>query len=194
MCGEQRTFRQIPGSSKGSPPRVRGTGRHTGAQQRPVGITPACAGNSPPEWSEALDSKDHPRVCGEQPLPTNKMPSLIGSPPRVRGTASHRHAQTAGGRITPACAGNSILHPLHQDAVGDHPRVCGEQLLLASILLSRWGSPPRVRGTANTSKLPAKLQGITPACAGNSLSYLAKQRQVGITPACAGNRRGQMRR
>ena len=37
-------------------------------------------------------------------------------------------------RITPACAGNSMHAILHGKGVEDHPRVCGEQLLLPSIL------------------------------------------------------------
>ena len=32
------------------------------------------------------------------------------------------------GRITPACAGNSILSRQYRKMAMDHPRVCGEQL------------------------------------------------------------------
>ena len=66
VCGEQSKAAFSAARIWGSPPRVRGTASSHNRSASPSIITPACAGNSPPEWSEALDSKDHPRVCGEQ--------------------------------------------------------------------------------------------------------------------------------
>ena len=51
----------------------------------------------------------------------------------------------------------------------DHPRVCGEK---SPFLLRRskpLGSPPRVRGKANTFHIISINEGITPACAGKSI-------------------------
>ena len=50
-------------------------------------ITPACAGNSSPWGKTKAAPPDHPRVCGEQPMAVEHKPALLGSPPRVRGTA-----------------------------------------------------------------------------------------------------------
>ena len=50
----------------------------------------------------------------------------------------------------------------------DHPRVCGEQAARAAVRRRRYGSPPRVRGTAVQVGHICKGWGITPACAGNS--------------------------
>ena len=46
VCGEQRNLQRLSKQSKGSPPRVRGTGLSDSAHRTPVRITPACAGNS----------------------------------------------------------------------------------------------------------------------------------------------------
>ena len=71
-------------------------------------------------------------------------------------------------RITPACAGNSILRRSSLSVVRDHPRVCGEQLRSLKYHGRLMGSPPRVRGTERLSGLLMKIRRITPACAGNS--------------------------
>ena len=51
--------------------------------------------------------KDHPRVCGEQSSASRPRTTVIGSPPRVRGTAEKVDKRYRAKRITPACAGNS---------------------------------------------------------------------------------------
>ena len=69
--------------------------------------------------------------------------------------------------ITPACAGNRGLGSALGSALGDHPRVCGEQNNAHVSKLFRHGSPPRVLGTAEYTSLPGGKPRITPACAGN---------------------------
>ena len=51
---------------QGSPPRVRGKESALRPASGSKGITPACAGKSRTEYKQALDEKDHPRVCGEK--------------------------------------------------------------------------------------------------------------------------------
>ena len=48
--------------------------------------------------------------------------------------------------ITPACAGKSPIGWQKAFASRDHPRVCGEKLFGAWLLIAQSGSPPRVRG------------------------------------------------
>ena len=107
-------------------------------------------------------------MCGEQSPTVTLSWAKAGSPPRVRGTAAVAEAAGQLGRITPACAGNRGIqrpdHVLH----GDHPRVCGEQAVMATTLITQLGSPPRVRGTVAHRDLELGKGGITPACAGNS--------------------------
>ena len=100
----------------------------------------------------------------------------MGSPPRVRGTARHGRGSKSSGRITPACAGNSLPVGKAVFGIGDHPRVCGEQSILAIAHPPHPGSPPRVRGTVNSFMCTSSCDRITPACAGNS-EQLVKRRK-----------------
>ena len=167
MCGEQPLSTRTVRVFRGSPPRVRGTDLDARGGGSPGGITPACAGNSslPTRPNNAI--KDHPRVCGEQPIHTAQKPWYAGSPPRVRGTAIRGIRVPFSHGITPACAGNSGLWGGRQPAHQDHPRVCGEQIIGGTNAFGKMGSPPRVRGTAQVDSLTWFEEGITPACAGN---------------------------
>ena len=92
-----------------------------------IGITPACAGKSRLQGSNLQLPGDHPRVCGEKrPL---KPPhwAALGSPPRVRGKAESYDLTELEKRITPACAGKSVLRSIPALRKRDHPRVCGEK-------------------------------------------------------------------
>ncbi len=105
----------------------------------------------------------------------------------MRGTVPHVVYNGTVTGITPACAGNRIRLVVSEPDKADHPRVCGEQLVVASFapcvkdhprvcgeqelrkveLREVEGSPPRVRGTVHVYQLSYHHQGITPACAGN---------------------------
>ena len=66
-------------------------------------------------------------MCGEQSFMSLHLLVIIGSPPRVRGTALVKVARLQEHRITPACAGNRSLRKQGKNQRQDHPRVCGEQ-------------------------------------------------------------------
>ena len=72
-------------------------------------ITPACAGNRCRLHHECDQYWDHPRVCGEQTLYGEISDTSWGSPPRVRGTVVYLRIIAHLRRITPACAGNSLM-------------------------------------------------------------------------------------
>ena len=128
VCGEQVLLPSSRSPPEGSPPRVRGTVIcfvNIFCKNR---ITPACAGNRTARWICGANTKDHPRVCGEQIFPNpigfrttgspprvrgtvagpDGRPRRAGSPPRVRGTAASFTVKLRGLGITPACAGNSV--------------------------------------------------------------------------------------
>ena len=149
VCGEQSNTYTADVPEPGSPPRVRGTGKVVYFGCMAIRITPACAGNSCFTEPIKIMKWDHPRVCGEQTVPSRQGTPKIGSPPRVRGTGGQAAAGGGAGRITPACAGNRRNICLCQPGQRDHPRVCGEQSLPAEAILFTVGSPPRVRGTAS---------------------------------------------
>ena len=107
-------------------------------------------------------------MCGEQLLRNPRLNAVLGSPPRVRGTAAAVRYPFQVIRITPACAGNSSSTTRRWSPGRDHPRVCGEQRSTMTLQTYRLGSPPRVRGTVGYGEGINQLTRITPACAGNS--------------------------
>ena len=69
-------------------------------------------------------------MCGEKPSVIKGAGLNGGSPPRVRGEDRfHRHLVKVG-RITPACAGRSEYDAFRKTGKQDHPRVCGEKLVV----------------------------------------------------------------
>ena len=170
MCGEKVILSKPKSKRKGSPPRVRGKGHPKRETFICPGITPACAGKSQTLHYQPRQAQDHPRVCGEKPPFVNQAAVLLGSPPRVRGKALHVTDCGAKPGITPACAGKSNIIPHHNILSPDHPRVCGEKIILANSALTCMGSPPRVRGKVWKCGLQAPSERITPACAGKSLA------------------------
>ena len=144
VCGEKGADVGEKIDLMGSPPRVRGKAVDTVGEDRPQGITPACAGKSMLNRSAAVRFWDHPRVCGEKVRRAALLFSSLGSPPRVRGKDGFSVKLDNAQGITPACAGKSTF-----------TATCPES-----------GSPPRVRGKALEYAPVLFAAGITPACAG----------------------------
>ena len=132
------------------------------------GITPACAGKSHCFTSCIVLYWDHPRVCGEKDLCISTSHLLKGSPPRVRGKEVRRAKHNGFGGITPACAGKRFSLSRRTAPDRDHPRVCGEKIIIVLTVRCILGSPPRVRGKVVMYRLVLHGFGITPACAGKS--------------------------
>ena len=172
-CGEHAALESGEPMDVGSSPRVRGTPHARHGALVLVGIIPACAGNTNYNLFLAMWFRDHPRVCGEHNSAITAAVSSVGSSPRVRGTRSRRRGAFAFAGIIPACAGNTTARSLFKAQVEDHPRVCGEHDGQYFRILGSVGSSPRVRGTRNQHREGPSLQGIIPACAGNTCLSLA---------------------
>ena len=147
LRGEQISSAVMSRIMPGSPPLARGTGYRSTALCNLPRITPACAGNSLTKCSQICVEKDHPRLRGEQYTDDDSETLEKGSPPLARGTVVTAHPRVSLAGITPACAGNrkfctSIFQP-----VKDHPRLRGEQGILAFFKRAFLGSPPLARGT-----------------------------------------------
>ena len=147
---------------------MRGKVPQNGQKVKNNGITPACAGKRAEDVEANKIAKDHPRVCGEKILDKYGRLSVEGSPPRVRGKVFPIVIIVIADRITPACAGKSCQNQSKVCTIWDHPRVCGEKSILASVITRTLGSPPRVRGKVLISGRSNDCTGITPACAGKS--------------------------
>ena len=85
-------------------------------------------------------------MCGEKSFSSEEPCQQWGSPPHVRGKEALEVDELAGSGITPACAGKSILGGDLRSATGDHPRMCGEKVLVCVRVHDIAGSPPHVRG------------------------------------------------
>ena len=105
---------------------------------------------------------------GEQKFPPRALSAGLGSPPLARGTGFSRIDNVGAMRITPACAGNSCVSISSAYAAEDHPRLRGEQANAGYLTAPVEGSPPLARGTESINTFPSEVEGITPACAGNS--------------------------
>ena len=146
MCGENCSILSCLKISSGSPPRVRGKLLVPESDKRDARITPACAGKTWYSWDLDKRCEDHPRVCGENIPHDYQKRAIAGSPPRVRGKRLSACFFRRPVRITPACAGKTLIQLHRPRVVQDHPRVCGENPVQRSRSESSSGSPPRVRG------------------------------------------------
>ena len=127
----------------------------------------------------------------------------------MRGKASACCTPSTAVWITPAYAGKSNSQWQHNQALGDHPRVCGEKACMQCTLQGHGGSPPRMRGKA-TSQRPAACRrrihprvcgekavrplpvahalGSPPRMRGKEFQVVGHTDTPGITPAYAGKR------
>ena len=129
-------------------------------------ITPAYAGKRVSIRQAVVNSRDHPRVCGEKQRGVKDMKAAGGSPPRMRGKAEQQQSPVHLQRITPAYAGKSSLRGSRACSGRDHPRVCGEKNTVFLRSECPLGSPPRMRGKDQHQCDGCGDKGITPAYAG----------------------------
>ena len=106
-------------------------------------------------------------MCGEQLIMISSFLTIPGSSPRVRGTVEADLSALRGEGIIPACAGNRPDREPSGFLGRDHPRVCGEQMIVRNGSNLPMGSSPRVRGTVLGDSAKFESEGIIPACAGN---------------------------
>ena len=168
VCGEKpREARNIC-LDRGSPPRMRGKDSVVDGLQCVHGITPAYAGKRACGTQNRQGWRDHPRVCGEKLECRLESLGLLGSPPRMRGKESVWFSTCTRSGITPAYAGKSFPTSMFRSVGRDHPRICGEKIVVSRTWCSRSGLPPRMRGKVSSIRDDLARVGITPAYAGKS--------------------------
>ena len=150
------------------------------------GIIPAWVGSSTLRASRMTCAWDHPRVGGEQELPFAALVLLTGSSPRVRGAVAMQNGYRCIHGIIPARAGSSQPYSMSCRCLGDHPRVCGEQLMDEIKLKPCPGSSPRVRGAVNGAYGARCHVGIIPARAGSRPSFWPAERPSRDHPRVCG--------
>ena len=129
-AGKSKVMRGGKDKRMGSPPHMRGKGVNTGALPLYPWITPAHAGKRLFAVVACPALKDHPRTCGEKHTINDNMKTVKGSPPHMRGKDSVMYGLQRVHGITPAHAGKRPVWPGSSAAHRDHPRTCGEKLIL----------------------------------------------------------------
>ena len=167
MCGEHQSVDVWEYCPQGSSPHVRGAFGKRDVLRLKRGIIPACAGSILSRCTCACPGRDHPRMCGEHPLTSPLTETAGGSSPHVRGASASMIVAAWSTGIIPACAGSMVLAALYAVLVGDHPRMCGEHILVGIIPLPFLGSSPHVRGALGAARSLRITGGIIPACAGS---------------------------
>ena len=171
VCG--KNWESDPNNRRGtgSPPRVREKRCTLILVTSLIRITPACAGKTKSSLSLRSLNWDHPRVCGKNPQRYLSTVRFSGSPPRVREKLNLDETDDTALRITPACAGKTTTSVIPELRPRDHPRVCGKNASGRLRCLAPAGSPPRVREKLTLPKSSSDWIGITPACAGKTISF-----------------------
>ena len=168
MRGEDRHRYGPDPNGRGSPPHARGRRGAATAFGMSARITPACAGKTVTLILLRQSLPDHPRMRGEDILDVERECPFNGSPPHARGRRIHRLNNTIRRRITPACAGKTIVPLRHGIENADHPRMRGEDSSAETKEAGEPGSPPHARGRQTTAGSPTTDKRITPACAGKT--------------------------
>ena len=186
VCGEHIERAQFDGVGVGSSPRMRGTRAPQIDMQWVQGIIPAYAGNTQDTIELRTFDWDHPRVCGEHGSRSTDCDTPVGSSPRMRGTLVNRVHPLTVFRIIPAYAGNTRTSNHLTCGAWDHPRVCGEHVVVHRIQSFFEGSSPRMRGTRHVVIFEHLRTGIIPAYAGNTLRRMSRRESSGDHPRVCG--------
>ena len=101
-----------------------------------IGITPACAGTTSKESENSFLTGDHPRMCGNNYTSPSCINFPSGSPPHVREQRPPIALSPPLIRITPACAGTTVVRFGCQTPKEDHPRMCGNNLHIETTTIS----------------------------------------------------------
>ncbi len=155
----------------GSPPPTRGTQELFTSNAIDFGITPAYAGNTSFFISFSFTKWDHPRLRGEHSASQMSIKYSSGSPPPTRGTPLSVSFIKSSTGITPAYAGNTNITINYLLQGRDHPRLRGEHIKRNIRKHYGVGSPPPTRGTPMFGKHQSTEFRITPAYAGNTISF-----------------------
>ena len=164
--GDHGQDASVASAEGGTPPRARGSRPPRRALAVSARNTPACAGITCGPALRAATAEEHPRVRGDHDPTHPYEVRLEGTPPRARGSRILPGGLLELGGNTPACAGITRADQSWIPTTREHPRVRGDHGIGCSMILSRFGTPPRARGSPGRIRRDDAAGGNTPACAG----------------------------
>ena len=174
MRGEHSNTKLVSLPMFGSSPHARGTLRSSSVALTRSRLIPACAGNTRGVCNQQHRRGAHPRMRGEHYRHTLRLFRVEGSSPHARGTPEGRVLPRAGGRLIPACAGNTSTTNWSQQSETAHPRMRGEHDRAYLDFGETEGSSPHARGTPPRGTRATSRQRLIPACAGNTISNMGR--------------------
>ena len=111
VCGEAWLFAPAIASITGPSPRVRGSPEPRHAEPLQSRSIPACAGKPTHKDGRLINTRVHPRVCGEAVATVQIAVQPDGPSPRVRGSRCVFRGDGAYLGSIPACAGKPSMNP-----------------------------------------------------------------------------------
>ena len=129
-CGEHLSSSIANIRAWGSSPRMRGARIPSYLLIRLLRIIPADAGSTDRSKVWQGLAEDHPRGCGEHSTRQKSPKAMSGSSPRMRGAPALFRIVSRAIRIIPADAGSTESATARYLAWADHPRGCGEHMIL----------------------------------------------------------------
>ncbi len=135
------------------------------------------------------DYQVHPHVCGEQGCRRRGLCGVVGSSPRMWGTAENGHADRFWARFIPTYVGNRRRCDMGGILGAVHPHVCGEQVINIHGGNGLDGSSPRMWGTAEYPACGHVAPRFIPTYVGNSTSRPASGDQSAVHPHVRGEQR-----
>ena len=125
-------------------------------------------------------------MCGEHFIISARGLGKTGSSPHVRGAPERFEAFARAVGIIPACAGSTTSIGHNWTGMWDHPRMCGEHVVLPPFFWTVSGSSPHVRGARSAWVIGAVFAGIIPACAGSTSPWPSASARCGDHPRMCG--------
>ena len=119
----------------GTSPRMRGKLRPKLGFTRSLRNIPAYAGKTVSDSPKKAQAAEHPRVCGENWGQGRQHCGGIGTSPRMRGKPVIPVDSLVGYGNIPAYAGKTRPQSHAKLPEPEHPRVCGENLMQARLML-----------------------------------------------------------
>ena len=155
---------------------------------------PAYAGKTGPARLCLPLPPEHPRVCGENCLAGVAFQIKGGTSPRMRGKLTLSLDPEIAFRNIPAYAGKTERHTGKQPLTKEHPRVCGENVMVRKIRVCVKGTSPRMRGKLYQMVLVYRLRRNIPAYAGKTLEIGEAPPGYEEHPRVCGENRNQFSR
>ena len=170
----------------GSSPRWRGKRGCCGLGEGADGLIPALAGKTGHMPRRSRLKPAHPRAGGENA--SFMRPAVIagGSSPRWRGKPRRTSGCRPLGRLIPALAGKTARSPCAPAPHQAHPRAGGENEAGDEKGSTFDGSSPRWRGKRAHREVCCGAEGLIPALAGKTPSFIAPARAMRAHPRAGG--------